>query len=107
MQGEGKREREGETSNSSVQLFLFFPSCFIFFFSFFFVSFRSLSFLFRVFFFRPPLLEVHAIVTRKCKMRMACSDAFVLVGRMIETRPGRFLHRWNTVIVALLHLLFA
>lgn len=85
MQGEGKREREGETSNSSVQLFLFFPSCFIFFFSFFFVSFRSLSFLFRVFFFRPPLLEVHAIVTRKCKMRMACSDAFVLVGRMMAS----------------------
>lgn len=97
-----ERERERQVT-ARCNCFFFFPSCFIFFFSFFF---RSLSFLFRVFFFRPPLLEVHAIVTRKCKMRMACSDAFVLVGRMIETRPGRFLHRWNTVIVALLHLLF-
>lgn len=107
MQGEGKREREGETSNSSVQLFLFFFLLVLFFSSRFF-SFRFVLFLFSsvCFFFRPPLLEVHAIVTRKCKMRMACSDAFVLVGRMIETRPGRFLHRWNTVIVALLHLLF-
>lgn len=74
-----ERERERQVT-ARCNCFFFFPSCFIFF-----VSFRSLSFLFRVFFFRPPLLEVHAIVTRKCKMRMACSDAFVLVGRMMAS----------------------
>lgn len=106
-------EREGETSNSPVQLFpffllvLFFPSRF-FFVSFFFFSlpcfFRPLA---------PPLLEVHAIVARKCKMRMACSDAFV--GRMMARRdrkqPCWFFasmeHRGTVIVVALLLYCFS
>lgn len=91
-------EREGETSNSPVQLFPFFLLV-LFFPSRFFFSFRSLSFLFRVFF--APLRPLFSKFTQslhgnaKCEWRVAMRslEGWWLVA--IESSRAGFLHRWN------------
>lgn len=111
MQG-GERER-GRQVTARCNCFLF---SFLFYFFLLVFFFRFVLFLFSSVFFRPlapPLLEVHAIVARKCKMRMACSDAFV--GRMMARRdrkqPCWFFasmeHRGTVIVVALLLYCFS
>lgn len=108
----GERER-GRQVTARCNCFLFSFLFYFFLLVFFFVSF---SFFSLPCFFRPlapPLLEVHAIVARKCKMRMACSDAFV--GRMMARRdrkqPCWFFasmeHRGTVIVVALLLYCFS